>query len=216
MSKTSLNIHSQFEAETPMEDTLSQLSQIGQLGSSALPISKRVASIFKEFTIGMKLAQHHNENENFGMDVLASHNLRLLHKRLEQIAQYTTLLQEKTSANPADEELWARLYEDSELICGFIKMQAFQDLPCYNHPGLSSMCLVLSGNAEVKQYALSHSRDDNNGQLKVKVLSSYSVSQGDAVYYESDSSSLTNLCTSSEGCVLLNVQLSWHNKIFSK
>ena len=215
MTQSNLKFTSQYEVERPMENTISQFNQHG---SAALPLSKRISSILKEFAVGMQLAQRHNNNQSFDINILAAHNLRLLHQRLERTTEYAELLHKKNQQSEIHgDQLWQCLFEENELTCGFIKMQGSQELPCFNHPGMSSMYLVLSGQARLKQYTLaqtnteSHEKTDN--QVKLKELSSEKLSEGAAVYYQTDTNTLASLSTAENECLLLNIQLSRHNEI---
>ena len=116
-------------------------------------------------------------------------------------------------------ELWTCLYEENDLTCGFIKLQPHRDMPFYSHPGLNSMCLVLSGHIEAKHYTMKRSHDkvhvtqteeQTDNQTKFSLISYHGASEGDAIYCQSDTNSLTNLGTGDQECLLLNLQLSRH------
>lgn len=185
------------------------LHQLNQYSTPALPLSKRINSIFREFVIGMKLAYLRQDNQDIELDVMASHNLRLLQKRLTQIPEYEQLLSRIIQTGDTAAELWTSLFDDREINCGFLKIQANQNMPCANHPGFQNLYLLLSGAPVLKQYCLRHKE---NSEVFYDIQSSRNLNIGDAVFYRSDGASLTNLSTSNKACVLLNVQLSGQNK----
>jgi len=200
---TNLQYKSKFDPEHNMENTTSQHQQFT---SSSLPLSRRISSIFKEFVTGMKLAHLKSDNKNAEMDALVSHNLRLLHKRLLQVPEYVDSFKEITRAENKSAALWQSLYEEREVTCGFLTIQPHQDMPCYCHPGMNSMYLVLAGETRLNQYAL---QGVDNEHVNFDITSSRMLAMGDTIFFSADNNRLTNLNTADETCVLFNVQLSW-------
>jgi len=178
----------------------------------ALPLSKRLSSIFKEFIVGMKLAHIHSnetlkDKPRFNLNLLISNNLRLLSRRLSQIPEYKNALDKLIQARESDSGLWQNLYQDREVTCGFLAMQAKQNIPCYTPPGVSNIYLMLSGTAGLYQY---ESQCNDKKQVTFKKISSRPLYSGDIVYFKSDNTNLTNLATSDDASILLNIQLFRH------
>ena len=187
-------------------------SQHNRLTSSSLPLSRRISSIFKEFVTGMKLAHLKSDNCNHEIDTLVSHNLRLLHKRLLQVPEYVAAFNDITRTENKSDALWQSLFEERDVTCGFLTIQPHQDMPCYCHPGMNSMYLVLSGEARLKQYTL---QGADNEHMNFDITSSRDLTTGDTIYFNADNTRLANLNTADETCVLFNVQLSWPYKLNS-
>ena len=204
-----LQYKSKFEPEQQLEPMISQQSRPTP---SSLPLSRRISSIFKEFVTGMKLAHLQSGNKNIEIDVLISHNLRLLHKRLLQVPEYMDSFNDITRTGNNPDTLWQSLFEERDVKCGFLTIQPHQDMPCYCHPGMNSMYLVLAGNAGLNEYAL---QAVNNEQVNFDITSSRDLTTGDTISFSADNTRLTNLNTADEACILLNVQLSWQHKLNS-
>ena len=200
---TNLQHKSKFEPEQQIEFMISKQNRIS---SSSLPLSRRVSSIFKEFVTGMKLAHLQSSNKNIEMDVLISHNLRLLHKRLLQVPEYMYSFNDITRAGNKTDALWQSLFEERDVTCGFLTIQPHKDMPCYCHPGMNSMYLVLAGEARLNQYTL---QGADNEHVNFDITSSRDLTIGDTISFSADHSRLTNLNTADETCVLFNIQLSW-------
>ena len=221
MNQSNVNFK-QYEIEHTMENTI---NQINHSNNTALPLSKRISSIFNEFAIGMKLAQRHNNNQSFDINILATHNIRLLHKRLQQTTEYSELIEKIKQNNNHSHQLWQSLYKENEITCGFITMQANQNLPCYNHPGMNSLFLVLSGQIHLKEYTLTqNTTDDSNTiennsanhtdkKINMKELASQVLPEGAAVYFQASANTLASLSTDENVCLLLNIQLSSNSNI---
>jgi len=199
---TNLKFKSEFDTESKLDNTYLPTKPFG---SSGLSLSRRTTRVFREFVVGIKLAYCHSDKKNNELETLVSHNLRLLHKRLLQITEYSNSFDDKNLLKDEHCELWQSLYKDQEMTCGFLTIQAQQDIPCYTHPGINSMYLLLSGAAKMNQFAL-QSIDGN--RLNFDKLSSRDLNICDIVFFKSDNTKLTNLSTSDEACIFLNVQLS--------
>ncbi len=204
-----LQYKSKFEPEQQLGHMISQQSR---LTPSSLPLSRRISSIFKEFVTGMKLAHLQSDNKNIEMDVLVSHNLRLLHKRLLQVPEYIDSFNDITLTENKPNALWHSLFEERDVTCGFLTIPPHQDMPCYCHPGMNSMYLVLAGEARLNEYALQAA---NNEQVNFDITSSRDLKMSDTISFSTDNTRLTNLNTVDEACVLFNVQLSWQHKLNS-
>ncbi len=204
---SNLKYKSKSEFNNKVNYTASQLTLIG---SPTLPLSRRLSSIFKEFVVGMKLSYIHNNKTlsgktNFDLDSLVSHNLQLLSKRLLQIPEYKKTLDEKIQSKNTRAGLWQSLYEDREITCGFLTIQGKQDMPCYTRPVVNGIYLLLSGSASLNQYSV---QCINSKQVNFDILSSRDLDTGDIVFFKSGDMKLTNLSTSNDACVFLNMQLS--------
>ena len=170
--------------------------------------------IWREFLAGMRMALKRCKRGRVGLEVVAEHNVMLLHDAISNTAPYQIAMQNAEAATAQDHHwLDQVLLDDEQIRVSLLSAYQGQSIPLHDHPGTNGLLLVVQGKVQISRYDLVHKDSQNeNSNVALAKVSDGMRGMGEVDILTNEHGNIHGMRAMTPRCVMLDIAIPPHQK----